>query len=59
MRRASVVVFTIFAIALILWAGWDNLRARKLGGSLRVNTAVDSGTAAKSILRFEYRRPIR
>jgi thiol-disulfide isomerase/thioredoxin len=33
MRRATVVVFAIFAIALILWAGWDNLRARKLGTS--------------------------
>lgn len=33
MRRATVIAFTVLAIALVLWAGWDNLRTRKLAGS--------------------------
>ncbi len=33
MRRATVIAFSVLAIALVLWAGWDNLRTRKLGGS--------------------------
>ena len=50
LRRLSVIVFAIFAIALVLWSGWDNLRARKLGKNALPTVSFGATEPVRTVL---------
>jgi thiol-disulfide isomerase/thioredoxin len=49
LRRVTVIAFAILAIALVLFSGWDNLRARKLGGKSFSHMAFIPDTPVRTV----------
>ena len=50
MRRISVILFSTLAIALILFAGWNNLRERRLGGNSFPHLALAHEEPVRTVL---------
>ena len=50
MRRISVILFSTLAIALILFAGWNNLRERRLGGNSLPHLALAHEEPVRTVL---------